>query len=56
MKPSQLPQPRTEAFNKLGPEARTLARAIHNYQPLTQNRGESMAQAKLQDLNQEASQ
>jgi len=54
MKPSQLPQPRTEAFNKLDPEARTLARAIHNYQPLTQNRKESIAQATLQDLNQEA--
>jgi len=46
---SQLPEPETEEFNQLGPEARTLARWQNNYTSITDTRRETQAQATINE-------
>lgn len=46
------PKPGTDAFNKLGPEARTLARWRHKTQPLNRTKHTEKAQTTLQETSQ----
>jgi len=48
----ELPEPHTEAWNKLGPEARRLARMRHNSTPIRGSRQDkSKSQKSLKEMN-----